>query len=583
MNLQTVANNKSISLALGGGLLAIAWLLPNHAFPWSAFHSEIWSCLVICGLALVVSWTGAANYRVSVVECVVLLCALIPLIQYLKGELAFFGQSWIGAGYLLLFLTAVVTGRRMQEELPGSALSFVSVAFGIAAIVSVGLQLYQWLRFTESDGILDIWVLAQDGSRPYANLGQPNQLATLLLLGCLSFGWAQSRKLIGATTFIFLLLFTGMGIVLTQSRTALLTILICGVALLLKRKIFSRSLFVHGLWLLPLFLVSFFCIRTISTQLYLDVPVDLLTRNTRELRIEIWSMMSHALKDHFYFGFGWNNAIEAHVSVAEAYPSLSHMIAAQSHNLFLDLIVWTGLPLGMALGFAIVLWIIYVLIRVETVFDFICASMLMVVFIHSMFEFPLYYAYFLLPLGLIVGSQIAGFNFRSLLKVRKEMVLAWTAVVLMMVSVTVIDYFRIESALQAIRFEKARIRMTVPATVPSVLVLDQLRAGLVMMKTDFGERQAGDHLDFEKATRAMPSLSNMINLIRYYALSDQPSEACRWMIKIQYLTDEKTRQALPAVWAEFQSSNSLLRRYVWPNRNSTAEQCVNGISEKIAP
>src|SRR5437867_2317532 len=84
------------------------------------------------------------------------------------------------------------------------------------AVISAGLALCQWLRldllgFLQSD--------LPDGvdARPFANLGQPNLLATLLMLGLLATAILYNVGRFGAPVALPLVALLGFSLAMTQS------------------------------------------------------------------------------------------------------------------------------------------------------------------------------------------------------------------------------------------------------------------------------------------------------------------------------------------------------------------------------
>lgn len=94
-------------------------------------------------------------------------------------------------------------------------ISWLAGALTIAALISVWLALYQWTLQPSNIWIADL----PPNARPFANLAQPNQLATLLSMGLaavLFFYEKHTLHRISSSLLALLLLF---GIALTQSRT----------------------------------------------------------------------------------------------------------------------------------------------------------------------------------------------------------------------------------------------------------------------------------------------------------------------------------------------------------------------------
>src|SRR5690554_5237797 len=82
--------------------LSIAFLLPNHYYPWGSFYLEF-SAFVSLFLSLFNLTAG----RKSVLSMPILLCflllSLVPIIQWLFGKVFFFGDSALAFFYLASF------------------------------------------------------------------------------------------------------------------------------------------------------------------------------------------------------------------------------------------------------------------------------------------------------------------------------------------------------------------------------------------------------------------------------------------------------------------------------------------------
>jgi len=169
-------------LGLWAAFVSLCWLIPVHSPPWTTFPADAWFALIaLVGASVVVvrthqglNWHG--------LPCLVAALVVLPWVQFFWGVLPFAGQAWISSAYLLGFLFALLIGARWEQADSSQLGHALFIAIGIAAIASVGLQLYTWLELTDS-GVMGMWSLGATGSRPYANLGQPNQLATLLVWG----------------------------------------------------------------------------------------------------------------------------------------------------------------------------------------------------------------------------------------------------------------------------------------------------------------------------------------------------------------------------------------------------------------
>ena len=128
----------------------------------------------------------------------------------------FFGDALICSLFVMTFAMAVVSACAVTEA-KGDGLLYGFFAAAIAAaIASTGIGLVQWLRIGEFSHIEHLI----EGSRIYANITQPNNLASLLALGVVGAVWLYESRHIGPWGTGLMLAFLGFGMVMTQSRTA---------------------------------------------------------------------------------------------------------------------------------------------------------------------------------------------------------------------------------------------------------------------------------------------------------------------------------------------------------------------------
>lgn len=123
-----------------------------------------------------------------------------------------------------------------------------------------------------------------------------------------------------------------------------------------------------------------------------------------------------------------------------------------SHNLFLDLLVWNGVPVGVLLALGVAAWCISRGMREQTVDSWFPLALIGSVMVHAMVEFPLSYAYFLLPVFFcagIVDHHITGCFKGSIVKPVFALVLTIAGALFFGV---VGDYFVAEERLRQYRF-----------------------------------------------------------------------------------------------------------------------------------
>lgn len=381
-----------------------AWLIPIHLAPWVAFESEILAALsaLIVGFLVII-----LNKKIVIpkVSTIFLLLISIPIIQYFFGQVIYLSTAMLGSGYLLLFYIMIISGYNLQEYKSEIFLK-ISYLFVFIGVVSSVVCIIQWLNL---DRWLTPYILELKGNRPYANVAQPNNLATLLVLSLLSIIYVYEKMKWRISTLITLILLIFFALVLAQSRTAWISISIISIFLFYKNKaVFKKFSNKNNLSFLLILIVFITLIPLLNSVLLPFIGADAADVDTLVerfssgyLRLEMWHQAFIAIKESVWFGYGWNQVGLAQMEVFNTYPTTEWY--KSSHNIFLDLVIWFGIPVGL---FFIVYFSIGLLRlfkhanNVESVIGF---SFLLVILIHSCLEYPLHYAFILLPFGFIIG------------------------------------------------------------------------------------------------------------------------------------------------------------------------------------
>lgn len=469
--------SKNYLAMLGFTLMALSWLAPNKAYPWLTGWNE--------GLALfsvLFLWFGieAKNQfikeeSVGLAWPVAVFAALaigLPWLQHFTGLLVFSGDAFVIALYFGFFLMAVRVGAAMGRDARNNEWGVIfSAVVVLAALISVGIALIQWTKTWD----LAVFIMESGGQEtPGANLGQINHQNTLCFIGfCCAFYLFVQKKLVG---FVFFLLCfcLCLGMVLTKSRTGWLQMsFFCAVVLLFcgDRRVKIISILMVALYLL-MYLISprFEVLALLSAErIYRPLPVN-------DVRMIMWSALLNASSLKPWFGFGWLQTGWAQQAVALDYP-IQRSYMSYSHNFVLDLIVWCGWPLAILMAILILLWFFFHFSKnLKEALYFYCA--IAGVFIHGLLEYPLAYAYFLMPVGLMMGFVDGRVGvFREYLEGRISRRLA-TVVMSCLLLVVAVDYVKAVSLDVAVRMHSSQIgrSMDSPELDLDFILLNQLKA-----------------------------------------------------------------------------------------------------------
>jgi len=325
--------------------------------------------------------------------------ACLPIIQWSLGLVYFEGDALIVCFYLLGVALALSCGNNCAMlGYKKQALTLIAILFFVLSFVNVLFALHQYfsLHFL-GVSVADI----SSTGRSYGNLRQSNNFASLLLI-CLLFGvYLFEQRYFSRPVYYVWILFVIAGLVLAQSRTSLLGVacIFMAYCIFVKRVSF-RSRLPDWLWVLLCYLFMYVFWGYLQ-QLVLENEFRSFAEANTSGRISIWYEALLAIKERPWLGYGWNQIGVAQVLLESPLDSVVHF--RHAHNLLLDLILYNGVFIGSTIivFFMALLW--GVVKACHTVEDWCILTLVMVVGIHAMLEYPLHYAYFLLLIAFLVG------------------------------------------------------------------------------------------------------------------------------------------------------------------------------------
>jgi hypothetical protein len=209
--------------------------------------------------------------------------------------------------------------------------------------------------------------------------------------------------------------------------------------------------------------------------------VPLRDRMSEGLRPTVWMLFADAIALRPWTGWGVLQTGAAQFEMSPDHPSVRWFFSS-AHNVALDLMVWFGMPLGLLA--AAVLFIAAVRrLAAATLPEALAAAFAAVaLLLHALVELPLHYAYFLLPLGLVLGSSTAPAPSRTnlvglalpvrrlvpLLALLPTLILAWMAR----------EYVELTDRRPILGIDEPtrHLLLTASPPAPDVIALDRLQA-----------------------------------------------------------------------------------------------------------
>lgn len=392
-------------LFLAAILLGFAWLSPFHYSPWVMFSSEV--STFGAGL-FVLAALIQQNIKIPRAQILLLPFTLIPIVQWGFGLVFDLSTALLSSFYLLGFWFMVVTGYNLSldQKKRDQIFSGFSLLVIITSLLTSLIAIFQWLNI-ESHLIYTLHLI---GNRPYGNFGQPNNMATFLIIGLLGCLYLYEKNKVTLWLLLpsaLIILFT---IALSQSRTSWIVFPFLFIYWIVKQ--FGKQKrfgFIQGfLWCVGFFVMAGivlpFATSLIEAWASTDVTQasSLVERaSSGYLRFNIWSQMLLAVRQHPWLGYGWNQTSVAQMTVYPAFPTGEWTTSA--HNVLLDVIIWNGIPLAAVIITYFACWFIWLNQQAKNAISIIAIMMVCTVLIHAMLEFPQRYAYFLLTCGFLLG------------------------------------------------------------------------------------------------------------------------------------------------------------------------------------
>ena len=507
-------------------LISFAWLMPVHYRPWVTYTGELYAFFALFALAAICL---KEKLKVPAISSPLLLLACVSFIHLLAGQVFFFSIAMIGCIFVFSFWLASVLGYHLSignynREETFTNLSYVFLASGT---ITGLIALCQWSNL---DSVLPGMVNISGTQRPYANFAQPNNMATFLVMALMSCLYLYEKKKIQTKWLFACAAVIVMGVALSQSRTAWVAAIaiILYLALYQYKGIIRLKWYYSSLWFgfFVACIVAFPLLGQLAAQA-IDADVlqnrDVVARATGDMsRLAIWQQMLAAIQAQPWFGYGWYQTSVAFVSISDTVQGPVWIRSA--HNFIIDFLLWNGVVIGLPflayfgyLGYQLQRW-------VKTPESVIGILMIGAFLTHAMFEFPQHYAYFLLPVGFIVGTVLAqnpNIKTVTLPSIAMKIIFGFG---LLLLIVIYRDYDTAVPKLgQSIRYEQQPENMT---NQEPIFLLTEFNHRIEWIRVNPYTKMSQDEIhEYEKLVVSYPTKYNFLKYIRLLAFNGYTQEA----------------------------------------------------------
>ncbi len=463
-----------VGAALAAGALAlflvVPFILPFNTLPLPTFYQEWTALLLGCAVFIVAAWLQRTGpWGIPRTVFLPLGICLLLLIQGVTGQWNYWQQGMTAAIYLSWSGAMMIAGHLLRVQMGWERFCTVAAwAISIGALVSALIGLFQFLGL-QFDGL----VAPMAARRVHGNLAQSNLYASYLCLGlfsvCCLAATRRMHPVIAAAAVLLLVLgahLSGQRGVWVYSLTGLL---LAGWTFHQTRSGHTKTL---AVWVAGVLAAMLLLAATLTVLLQdgsffgASVPEHetgfgrILSDHggvsqRQSTWLAAWRMFESAPVSGVGYGaFAWNYFL----SKGQLPAGLPEEIVDNGHNILLHLLAEFGLPGALVLFAATGLWLAPYLREwwfrkprlgdTEGVYGWWLLTLLSVLALHSLSEYPLWYAYFLGLFALLVGAgDVAVWRFRppgSSKRIVPFSVIAAGVVMLWVLGSVFFDYRRVE-------------------------------------------------------------------------------------------------------------------------------------------
>jgi O-antigen ligase len=335
-----------------------------------------------------------------------------PLMAALTLVLLSVGWSWgpgslpmglaLSAIGLLLAAAVLLASGAAAHARPDAASAFADFSLGwvVAGVLNVGIAVLQVFtpEWTDGDWIATSGIVG----RAVGNLRQPNHLSSLLLWSAIAVIALVELRRLGRRWAAVLFAAMVFAVVLTASRTGTLSVGLLAVWGLVDRRLSrpARALLLAAPVLYGLAWLGMAEWAKL-TQATFGGTARLAEADLSGSRFGIWRNSIELIRQQPWAGVGFGEFNFAWTLTP--FPGRPTAFFDHTHNLPLQLAVEIGLPLTFAV-MALLLWALWAAgVRAAGAEGDVgvgrrCAVvMVLMILLHSLLEYPLWYSYFLLP------------------------------------------------------------------------------------------------------------------------------------------------------------------------------------------
>ncbi|MBP9742702.1 MAG: O-antigen ligase family protein [Burkholderiales bacterium] len=434
--------DRLISMAIYA-LFIVPFLIPYSYFPVSKFYSEILT-LIIAMAIMVLAVFRVERINIASVGIASFLFMCLLLLQIILLNIRIPG---INIAIAIEFMVALLLSVAITSLVNGNedAQQKLVINLAWALLISVTIQaLYGFLQYTGQANEYKSFILTggSPGSNVFGNIGQKNDYADFISMGIFALAYLFFIRKINLVVFIIYALFFGFIITINSSRTSFTYFIFAILASLIwiwinrkssEKTVMSKQILIIlggmfiGLLVLEALipkLITMFASSGIDSQAVENTTSGLYRFSENAIGQSTYRRFYEWYKDiimfiqHPLFGVGWyqypREAIYLMNTERFMYIPANSALYTHSHNSPLNILAETGI---IGFGITMVYGFFYSLYRIFKDFNnhtsLFLSFIILTIFAQSCFQYPLWYAYFLIYFVLLLSVSKPIFSVKN--------------------------------------------------------------------------------------------------------------------------------------------------------------------------
>ncbi|MBC3880838.1 O-antigen ligase C-terminal domain-containing protein [Undibacterium sp. LX40W] len=525
--------HKQISIVLFGLGIICANVISHHVHPFRTFYNELAAVIGLLLAAVFLFCKREAIVQPKLVYLpisILLMMMLQLLLQRVYPYQISFPVLYLGLTTIAIFYGSAIASEENAARMLCDGIAFSHLIAALASVLMENAQVLGWdlrpfVMYMAVDGVVAV--------RPFANIAQPNQLALLLCFGLAAIWWLrQQQKIHGGIAIVFAA-FIVWGIVLTQSRIAWLIlplfVIMTGTGFVGQRK-------EHIVWmlgLLALYALAVFFLPTISAWMGFSSGSVIERIGGRSERTVLAQQAISMIASHPWLGVGWFGFGSAQVDIGANFTPTIY--AEHSHNFILNIAAELGLPFAILFFGAFGLWLIRTCgaksLRVRPEIG-LFLLFLVAIAVHSLVEFPLWYAFVLIPLAVLAGmAHGLRWTATETRTVSARSLQAIAALSIVFCGLIVIDFHRVVEGFNEFRRAKNYAQMDLSKiSSPRFTLMPDYYDYFSLMRIVPAEKMTEDEIRFvEQTSHRFGYVHILSKLAEIYVLNNRLDDAAQMM------------------------------------------------------